>query len=57
MTTVSLRFPVDVIEDAEKAAAYRGYSGYQSLLRSYIGSGLRQDLIQMERNRAKIETP
>jgi putative aminopeptidase FrvX len=48
MTTVSLRFPVDVIEDLKRVAPLRGFSGYQSLVRAYVGQGLRMDLERLE---------
>ena len=48
MTTVSIRFPVDVIEDLKRAAPLLGFSGYQPLLRAYVGQGLRVDLERLE---------
>ena len=48
MTTVSIRFPVDVIEDLKRVAPLRGFSGYQPLLRAYVGQGLRMDLERLE---------
>lgn len=48
MTTVSIRFPVDVIKDLKRVAPLRGFSGYQPLLRAYVGQGLRQDLERFE---------
>ena len=50
MVPVSLRIPEDVIEDLERIAPQLGFSGYQSLIRSYIGQGLRQDLMRLEDN-------
>ncbi|MEW6235821.1 MAG: hypothetical protein AB1656_10580 [Candidatus Omnitrophota bacterium] len=44
MTTVSIRFPIDVIEDLKRAAPLLGFSGYQPLIRAYVGQGLREDL-------------
>lgn len=44
MATVSIRFPEDVIEDLRRVAPLRGFSGYQPLLRAYVGQGLRRDL-------------
>lgn len=43
MTTISIRMPEDLIEELKEIAPLRGFSGYQSLLRSYIGEGLRRD--------------
>lgn len=44
MTTISLRMPGDVIEDLKEIAPDLGFSGYQPLIRAYIGQGLRRDL-------------
>lgn len=44
MTTISLRLPEDVIEDLKEIAPDLGFSGYQPLIRAYIGQGLRRDL-------------
>ena len=48
MTTVSIRFPLDVIEDLKRVAPLRGFSGYQPLVRAYVGQGLRIDLERLE---------
>jgi hypothetical protein len=48
MTTVSIRFPADVIEDLKRVAPLRGFSGYQPLVRAYVGQGLRVDLERLE---------
>ena len=48
MTTVSIRFPVDVIEDLKRVAPLRGFSGYQPLVHAYVGQGLRMDLERLE---------
>ena len=50
MVPVSIRIPEDVIEDLERIAPQLGFSGYQSLIRAYIGQGLRQDLVRLENN-------
>jgi hypothetical protein len=44
MTTISVRMPADVVEDLKRVAPQLGFSGYQPLLRSYVGQGLRRDL-------------
>jgi predicted transcriptional regulator len=44
MTTISIRIPDDVIEDLKEIAPHLGFSGYQPLIRAYIGQGLRKDL-------------
>lgn len=48
MTTVTLRMPEDVIDDLKRIAPLLGYSGYQPLVRAYIGQGLRADLARLE---------
>ena len=48
MTTISMRFPIDVIEDLKRVAPLRGFSGYQPLVRAYVGQGLRLDLERLE---------
>ena len=54
MTTISIRFPEDVIEDLKRVAPQRGFSGYQSLLRAYVGQGLRVDLERLENDRVSV---
>ena len=44
MTTVSLSIPDDVVEDLKNIAPRLGFSGYQPLIRAYIGQALRADL-------------
>ena len=44
MKTISLRFPVDVIDDLKGMAPLLGFSGYQPLIRAYVSKGLRADL-------------
>ena len=48
MTTVTIRIPEDVIEDLKRLAPLLGFSGYQPLIRAYIGQGLRADLERLE---------
>jgi hypothetical protein len=48
MVTISLRIPQDVIDDLKRVAPLRGFSGYQPLLRSYVGQGLRADLERLD---------
>jgi hypothetical protein len=38
-TTVSIRFPIDMLEDLKRLAPLRGFSGYQLLMRAYVGQG------------------
>src|SRR4029450_903524 len=50
MTTISMRFPVDVLDDLKRGAPLRGFSGYQPLIGGYGGHGLRTDLEQLEKD-------
>jgi hypothetical protein len=56
MTTISLRMPEDVIDDLKEIAPVLGFSGYQPLMRSYIGQGLRKDLQRLEGSQLKTLT-
>ncbi len=48
MTTISVRMPQDVVDDLKRIAPHLGFSGYQPLMRTYIGQGLRKDLVRLE---------
>ena len=48
MKTITLRIPEDVVEDLKRIAPVLGFSGYQPLIRTYIGQGLREDLEKLE---------
>jgi len=48
MTSITLRIPEDVVQDLKNIAPALGFSGYQPLIRAYIGQGLRQDLKKLE---------
>jgi len=48
MTMVSIRIPNDVIEDLKRVAPMLGFSGYQSLIKAYVGQGLRTDIERLE---------
>jgi hypothetical protein len=48
MTSITIRIPEDVIEDLKRVAPLLGFSGYQPLVRAYIGQGLRNDLERLE---------
>jgi hypothetical protein len=50
MTAISMRFPVDVLDDLKRVAPLRGFSGYQPLIRAYVGQGLRADLERLEQD-------
>ena len=47
-TMVSIRIPEDVIEDLKRVAPMLGFSGYQALIKAYIGQGLRADLERLD---------
>lgn len=46
MTTITMRIPVDVVESLKEIAPHKGFTGYQTLLKSYISEGLRKDEVQ-----------
>ena len=52
MTSIVIRMPEDVVEDLKRVAPLLGFSGYQSLIRAYIGQGLRVDLERFQSDRA-----
>jgi hypothetical protein len=52
-TTVTLRVPVDVVESLKAIAPMRGFSGYQTLLKSYVSEGLRRDEAQFDQQSAQ----
>src|ERR1700751_5192987 len=56
MTTISMRIPEDVIEDLKELAPALGFSGYQPLIRAYIGQGLRKDQARMENSQVQQMT-
>jgi len=56
MTTISMRLPEDVIDDLKEVAPALGFSGYQPLIRAYIGQGLRKDLSRMENSQVQLLT-
>lgn len=43
VTSITLRIPVDVVDSLKSIAPHKGFSGYQTLLKSYISEGLRRD--------------
>lgn len=51
MISVTLRMPEDILEDLKKLAPVLGFSGYQPLLRAYVGQGMRHDLRRLEKDR------
>jgi hypothetical protein len=48
MTSITLRMPEDVVDDLKRIAPQLGFSGYQPLIRAYVGQGLRQDLARLD---------
>jgi hypothetical protein len=56
MTVISIRIPADVIEDLKEIAPSLGFSGYQPLIRAYIGQGLRKDQSRMENSQVQVLT-
>jgi len=47
-TTITMRIPVDVVESLKTIAPTRGFTAYQTLLKSYISEGLRRDEAEFE---------
>lgn len=43
MTSITVRMPEDVVQSLKALAPKTGHSGYQALLKKYIGEGLRRD--------------
>jgi hypothetical protein len=56
MTTISMRIPEDVIDDLKEIAPSLGFSGYQPLIRAYIGQGLRKDQAKLEHSQIQALT-
>jgi hypothetical protein len=56
MAVISLRIPEDVIEDLKEIAPSLGFSGYQPLIRAYIGQGLRRDQARLENSQVQLIT-
>lgn len=54
MTSISMRLPEDVIDDLKEMAPLLGFSGYQPLIRAYIGSGLRKDQARLENSPVQV---
>jgi len=51
MVSISLRLPEDVIDELKEIAPGMGFSGYQPLIRAFIGQGLRDELARIEAER------
>ncbi len=48
MVPVTLRMPEDVVQDMKRIAPLLGFSGYQPLIRAYVGQGLRKDVERLD---------
>ncbi|MBI5248051.1 MAG: hypothetical protein HY912_01030 [Desulfomonile tiedjei] len=57
-TMISLRIPVDVLEQLKKVAPAKGMSGYQALIKYYVGKGLREDfdLVRQMESAERLES-
>ena len=51
MTSVTIRMPEDVVDDLKNLAPVLGFSGYQPLIRAYVGQAMREDLKRLEKDR------
>lgn len=47
-TAITIRMPEDLVADLKQVAPLLGFSGYQPLIKSYVGQGLRRDLELLE---------
>lgn len=56
MMAISIRMPEDVLEELREIAPTLGFSGYQSLIRAYIGQGLRKDQARLENSQIQLLT-
>src|SRR5580692_5725384 len=52
-TTITMRIPVDVLESLKAIAPTRGFTAYQTLLKSYISEGLRRDEAEFDQPTAR----
>ena len=52
-TTITMRIPVDVVESLKTVAPMRGFTAYQTLLKSYISEGLRRDEAKLDQYSAR----
>lgn len=51
-TTVSLKMPVDVIDDLQRVAQTKDMSSFEALIQFYVGQGLRKDLVELRRKQS-----
>ena len=54
MTSITLRIPIDIVDDLKRIAPILGFSGYQALLKAYVGQGLRKDLEKLDNNNIAV---
>jgi len=57
-TSISMRIPVDLLEKLKKIARLKEMSGYQSVIKYYVGQGLLRDadlVHQIETEDAEME--
>jgi hypothetical protein len=52
-TTITMRIPADVVESLKAVAPMRGFTAYQTLLKSYISEGLRRDEAPVDQHTAR----
>jgi hypothetical protein len=52
-STITMRIPADVVESLKAVAPMRGFTAYQTLLKSYISEGLRRDEAQFDQHTAR----
>jgi predicted DNA binding CopG/RHH family protein len=52
-TTITMRIPTDVVESLKAVAPMRGFTAYQTLLKTYIIEGLRRDEVQFDQHTAR----
>ena len=48
MSSITIRMPADVVKELKRIAPLLGFSGYQPLIRAYVGQGLRRDIEKMQ---------
>lgn len=56
MKSISISMPADVIDDLKRIAPTLGFSGYQSLIKAYVGQGLRHDLEHVDNEATDTKT-
>lgn len=50
MVSVTLRMHSDVVDDLKRIAERLGFTGYQPLMRAFIGKSLREELEKLEKD-------